>query len=819
MELLPVLVDHPLRHGAGTMHLLVPGRAPILLVNGQEPVARFNQGWHAEQLFTLFDPLWILVLRHETGEVACWYVDSTGALAAAPQHRGAAERREMSTRLQEVAVWVRTAPGAGIRLAVPETVLAYVRLPLTVQRDLDALLDAPLASGLPEEEARRAGLASEAPPLMFQPIEGTRRTLIGNPGRLVPLGAGELQPGWRVIAIETVFAPLLSVILRHEAGHQAVWFVDPDGRLVANQTDQLPPMFADHVVQKASRLFESLWHRIALGEDVDPVQAPDVIGTLPPAALSGLAPAYLRRLGQDFDTRLWALDEALPSGMGYAVPTRDGLCVFDQVLVARGLAHRLQGEMDRLLRTGRMCWPSPLDGSLVESDGFALLIDRNCFAYRFRQQAAGLVFYVICSGGYFRNYGLYFPTADLMVSATRVPGGDFVLLGRARETILRHLLHFGGALTEGGQMARDPVVQLVYGACAIHIGHYVWQDLAGLAYLLNGLGSAPPPALQMFEVGRTTQFFGAEEELFPVLDGRITRHAGAFGEHVESFYRHNQRVITYTAISVPASLGEAVRKAARLRPELQADRRAADAAAARGPVVLIGIRVGNRTMPDQQDVLAALIRRLGRDVPRCTVVLDGLNDPLDRGGSVAPELATGSELAQELVIGRGLARVADEAGLQFVDLVNRSALCSVLWCSQADMFVAPLGAALAKYRWICNTPGLVLSSRWNLQNRGDLRIYDAPAALENSSEMAFVPLEHVRDDAPAHEPGRTGFFIDRDPVFAQIADMIRRQSSARLPVRAALSGSRAVPWPSASVPHQPTHPTAARASSVASSRR
>jgi len=783
MECLPMLVERPVRHDAGMMHLVVPGRPPVPLTNGATPVSEFIEGWHAESLFTLFDPFWILVLRHDNGDVACWYVDGNGMLGAAPAHRSTAERREMRDRLQAVAVWLRVVPGADIQLPVPDSVRAYVRLPASVRRELDALLEAPLASVPPDEEAW-AALDAAAPPLVFETVADTGRILIGNPGRLVPLGAGALQPGWDVAAIETVFAPLLSVVLHHEDGRRTVWFVDPNGQLVANDPGLLPPLFADHVVRMVSALFDTVWRSACLGEEVVAVRAADLIGSLPPASLAGLVPTYLKRLGQNFATRNWALDEALPPGMGYAVPTGDGLCVFDLPGITRALTYALHTGMDCLLQSGRMRWPSPLDGTMVDSDGFALLIDRNCFAYRFRQEEAGLVFYVICSGGYFRNYGLYFPTADLMVSQTRVPGSDFVMLDWARDTILRHLMHFADALADGSRQPVDPTIQLVYGACSAHIGHHVWQDLAGLAYMLGNLRTASPPQLQVFETGRLAQFFGAEEELFPVLDGRIARHAESFASHVGTFYRHNQRVIIYTAISVPARLGAAVRDAAARRPELQNDRRRADALAERAPVILVGIRVGNRTMPDQDDALDALVRHLGRDFPGCTVVLDGLNDSLDRGDGVLPTLAAGSDLAQEFAIGRRLAQAAAESGVQFVDLVNRSALCSVLWCSRADAFVAPLGAALAKYRWICNTPGLVLSSRWNLQHRDDLRIYDAPAALEGSSEMQFVSLDHVRDDDPSPEPARTGFFIAREPVFAQLSDIVKRYSTARLAARA-----------------------------------
>ena len=33
------------------------------------------------------------------------------------------------------------------------------------------------------------------------------------------------------------------------------------------------------------------------------------------------------------------------------------------------------------------------------------------------------------------------------------------------------------------------------------------------------------------------------------------------------------------------------------------------------------------------------------------------------------------------------------------------------------------GAGLAKYRWVCNKPGLLLTGEWNLRHREDLHIY------------------------------------------------------------------------------------------------
>ena len=156
------------------------------------------------------------------------------------------------------------------------------------------------------------------------------------------------------------------------------------------------------------------------------------------------------------------------------------------------------------------------------------------------------------------------------------------------------------------------------------------------------------------------------------------------------------------------------------------------------------------------------------------MVVDGLNDQHDRGGAVRHEVPADGDLAQEFALAAAIVAAGRDAGVTVVDIVNRSALCSVVWCSRADCFVAPLGAALAKYRWLCNTPGLVLSSRWNLEHRADLHIYDAPAALEGSSEMLFNRADEVQDCTPDRDAGgvdgRGNFVVSRPAIL----DRLRR---------------------------------------------
>ena len=832
-ETLPVLVEHPIRHRQGSLHLSVPGRSPIALVNDQGPIRTFNPGWQATGLFTLLDPLWVLVLQHEQDGLAWWYVASDGSMARPPRDHPAADRELLGRRLRQVAFWLEATADAAIGLPVPAAVLATLDLPEPIRRELDVLLDRPLP---PDTTRLRERLSTEAPPLAVEPIAGTRSYRVGHPGAMVPMVAGdalaELQPGWEVSSLQAPFAPMLTVNLRHADGAEAAWFIDLDGRLLSHHIGLLAPALARHLVSVVTPLFEAMWHGVVLGEAAMAEIAGDgpvhgLIGDMPFRDLAELLPIYLDREGASPLTRIWSLDEPPPPGLGYVVPTACGPRVFEQAAITKTVAHALHGEMEQLLRSGRMTWPSPLDGTPVESDGFALLLEHDCFAYRFRQHAVGLVFHVVCTGTHFYNYAVYFPTADLLVAPSRGLAEECrPFAAQARANLLRHLIVHRDQLAEGSRIPRDPVVQQFFGDCRVHIGHYVWQDLAGLTFLCRALADLPAtrlPQLQIFDCAHAQSFFGPEERIFPRLAGRVVRHDGPFRDHVGTFYRRNQRVIKYTAISVPADLRGLVQVAVADTPELEPVRRTADAARdGSGALVLIGIRTGNRTMEDMGAFAAALIEELARRFPGCTIVLDGMNDAADRGMAVWPQTEPGSILDQEFAIARDLETRAAGLGVRLVSTINRSALHSVAWCARADCFIAPLGAALAKYRWLCNTPGLVLTSRWNLQHRTDLHIYDAPAALEGSSEMLFNSPEAVRDvtaeaDAGSVD-GRGNFVVKRAPVFEQFVELVRRSRAARprrLPSEAASPArDRPVPDFGTSVPNpdapQPAEPVGRR---------
>jgi hypothetical protein len=113
----------------------------------------------------------------------------------------------------------------------------------------------------------------------------------------------------------------------------------------------------------------------------------------------------------------------------------------------------------------------------------------------------------------------------------------------------------------------------------------------------------------------------------------------------------------------------------------------------------------------------------------------------------------------------------------------------LFWSRHARYFVAIWGAGLAKYRWLTNRPGLVVSSRWNLLHREDLHIYDSADYMEDPAPIEFIDagLVHDMPDAPILQRyvlqdarSTANFHTDRDGL----SEAVRRLCVAGLQTQA-----------------------------------
>ena len=791
----PVLHDAVLLRD-GTYHLRLAPGLDLPLYSGEEPVRSFDEGWRPGAVLTLFRPLLVLEFLHEGGRGAFWLLDDTGRFIGNDILRLPARLLDLiRLRLAPVLSWLQLAGEPDFSCAPPASATAFLALHPDVRREI-----ARAASGPDREMPSDRALAgpSRPGPGSGDAAPDMRRTII-DAGRLPTL-----NPGWRIADACTLFAPIVVLELVDEQGHEGVWYADCNGAYLGNDALQLVGPLRTYLQARCAAMFAELWDCVIIA----PTQAPD--GDL---ALFLSCPASMRIDLLNFHlscgdepppaSHRWVLTEPPPPAMSYTVATSTGRVVLDPDHTAAACMTFLRSELFRLVDVGSMIWPSPVDGRRIETAGRALYLDDACFAYQVHDDRHDLTFYVFAMAGFFRTFALYFPAADLVVAMDQgqMAGAD-IYTRTARPLLLRHVATFGTDLVQALVQEPGEIVHAFRGYAAIHLGHFVWQDLSGVSYLVDAFPPDRLPRFLVFDSQHHPEIYGPIDEIFPELDGKVERIDHSLNEHVRAFYRACMRVIKSTGISVPAQVGRrivaALRQSARWRQPVA---RAA-AAHASGPVILLGLRIGNRTIEDMEGFVRRLIRMLIAEVGRVTVVIDGHNSAGDAPGatyaSFGDTLTGGSTFMQrELEIAEALVGEFAGSPASIVSTIERPIQESVIWCSEADLFVAPWGAALAKYRWVCNTPGLTTIGRWNLEHRHDVAIYHHPGAMEQPTPLLFNAVEAAEDvagpNASESEHSRSNYRLDEAPVFAQIRGLVAEHARRREGQGSALDPLKAEP--------------------------
>jgi len=562
--------------------------------------------------------------------------------------------------------------------------------------------------------------------------------------RIVPANSPELPqmpvlgPHW--LALHAVVADGLAIVeLLHDDGGRAEWFFDGAGRhsndirsWSAETHDALRTAFRPAVTALRDALLPTFplrldpAHTTALQDflQLGPGLRDTIASTLQTELLPD--PAHC-----DVD----APGAALPPWMNSAA-------------LRKTLSLDLQDRFVTAMRDGSLTWPSPLDGADMPCTGAFTLDDFNSL-FRFFDRASGLDILVLATEHVSRVAGLYVPGRGAVFSL----GGDqarmlrqhFAALGRH---MLRHLAYFADGLFLGRTQPAAPAhfAAFLRGGTSAHLGHQLWNELTAIDALVAELPQdCLPEWLIPGAPGSATEFYGPIDVLFPEIAGRVRR---GFADHRALIrYAYENHLILFRATR--ERVGDGLRRrvmgyAAHHAPAVQAA----------GRTLLIGLRVENRTVTDLQALCALVIEealRTHSDPTRpLTVVFDGHNA---RGDTRSDETissyregtATQSPLAVERSVVDAMRQRFAGQPVTLLDTLGEPLVVSLAWAQACDGFVALWGAGLAKYRWVANKPGFIISSRWNLEKKGDLHLYDVEAFMEVPTPVVFVPSDVMHD--------------------------------------------------------------------------
>jgi hypothetical protein len=432
---------------------------------------------------------------------------------------------------------------------------------------------------------------------------------------------------------------------------------------------------------------------------------------------------------------------------------------------------------------GHLGWESPAGGGRLSTNSGLWLSDFT-FAYRLVDRQAGCVFYVVVSGHPCRVVAVYLPAYDQLfvyqngyrehITRNHAPPIEILLL--------RHLCEHGEILLASWQ-ANSRAFSLVFRERLI--SGQMWHDLTGIDLVTRSVAADRIP--EIIGMWGLPEIYGKTEELYPETEGKIRRSINDSTALARYAYTNNRCLLRTTSYYVTRRLYTKIIETNLRQPSLAAERVHLERLKASGtPVIMLGLRVENRTVVDLPEFCIRLVQFLTEQVGNVAVVIDGHNSAEGASSSAV----FGSEFQhyakeQPIDVERRVVSVLQDhfsgKPVTLIDNIGAPMSHSVFWCNQSAFFVTFYGTGLAKYRWACNKTGLVVTSQWTLHNQGHLHIYESDF-LEDPSPIYFLPEEHVEDlpDAPllvpepGNPPARWNFRVKDEGLFASVKELLQR---------------------------------------------
>ncbi len=621
-------------------------------------------------------------------------------------------------------------------------------------------------------------------------IDGSFHVRIG--GETVPLLLGDLPvrafvPGWRADALFTGFAPLfLLELVNPEADARATWFLDHRMQMMGDHPAQLRPDLLAMLTLKALPLLRAMMDQVL--ERMVPSLDDRMAGFLRVdlATRTAITELCLDRLV--VPPFVCQVDHLMPRSLVYR-DGHGGMRAVDRDQLRRGLdGPSWQDRIAGCVATGHLRWPSPVDGHELHAQG-SVVFDDFHFAYRFADARNGLVFFVVVADHLSRIAGLWFPSLGMMAAQGQAQHDLARLLGPGLpRRFTTHTLRWAEALVPYLRRGATRFASVMRGPPGLHLGHQLWNELSGIERMVRTAPDCLPDWIAL-DGEQGAELYGPIDALFPELSGKVERRVRSGAELAGHAYAEGLFVLRVTDEFVSAALRQRILARVDGLPVTQRVRTIL-AELGHPLVIVIGLRVENRTLSDLVGTLGGLVTFLATRHPGLVVVFDGHNARVEGEALLLGSHGEGAARRNPIDVERELVASlrASHAGqpVTVLDTIGAVISTSLAWTAASDGFVSIWGASLAKYRWVCNKPGFVLSNRTNLLGRDALHIYSAPRSMEDPTPLTFVDPGLVTDEPEAvrlvdtapGDPGLHNFRLDLDgllPAIDRFVDGIVRR--------------------------------------------
>lgn len=593
--------------------------------------------------------------------------------------------------------------------------------------------------------------------------------------------------GWTPTVAYLGLEPLVLLCFRHDDGRLATWYLDQNLNRLGGSVHELPPDASRTLTEASCSLFDGLWKKI-METPVPPSldEREEAFFQLCEETRREILGLFLGSF--DTATRYVQVDQVNPGHphsqvIDLGTRRQPFQRTYLYALLSSGL---LQQQSLAFIEHGHMVFPSPIDGRpLIVRH--ALIMHGVIYAYRAVDEGTGTVMFLIAGEIYFRIVGIFIPEGRVFVGfypdSMRAQMPDMF-----REFFARIGQH-GNLLAPYFARETTVPVHAWRGVTAMHIGHVLWNDISGIALIVSRVPKAKLPRFMVFDALSEPEMYGPLDAIFPELLGLVDRRTESLTEAIPSFYVNGQTLIRSSSMKVTADVR--TRILATIRP-LGPTSPASICREARidsVPVIMFGLRVENRTIVDLQSFCTTLATHLANTLGKAVLVVDGHNSRIGNQDEFIWSHGELGAACSPITMERDLVMTMRDAtkgtGIEIVSTIGLPITESLACGHEADALIAIWGAGLAKYRWVCNIPGLLLTNRWNLNHLGDRFIYHHPDKMENPTPLVFISEDAVEDMPDAELAVRLGddfipsicnFWIDETKAMAAIDDMLHEHA-------------------------------------------
>ena len=353
----------------------------------------------------------------------------------------------------------------------------------------------------------------------------------------------------------------------------------------------------------------------------------------------------------------------------------------------------------------------------------------------------------------------HFPEHGLVLSST--PGFD------GREPLARMAARVVGNSDRFARYLSAAASEVMVSEDAMsHIGHYVWNIVSGWTPLFGAVAAAEVDTLTSFPGWNV---FGGVTALYPEQVGRAGRVLRPASETELFDTMLERRALSLTLVDRFVTQDAADRIVTWSRGHCREGfgAEADGLRAASWPLLMVTIRTGNRAWVEQEAGYIQIIGALSARYPRLGIVIDGLNAGMEQAGH-SPMSAEEEGRIAAAIIGAC-------PGVRFNNSIGCLPQESIVLAEMVDAFIAPVGAGLAKTRWVANKPGVAFSNRtFMAPGSYDGFLYDGFREGQQPGSMRYVGAEHITDKRDPFETdaGRRNFSVAWEVIYGMTLNML-----------------------------------------------